>query len=166
MQTTSSLLLLLAAGVHDAALFGSPVTASGRKGARATPPVARAKPVLWPLDIQHDADEHFIHVHGIPWELADVKTALTPMIPTTYTIVDTVLPLDKRARTTGRALLRLKAAAGHARPNATDVVDALQNKYVGSRWLEARLSQASEFAYQKRAVDAIMERVSGRARQS
>ena len=160
--------LLLATSVYAAAVLRVPATATAqqRGAARACSPVARAKPVLWPLDVQHEADEHFVHVHGIPWELDNVAEALAPFLPPVYTIVETVLPLDKRARTTGRALLRLKAVAGHDLPNATDVVDALQHQYVGTRWLDARLSQASEFAYQKRAVDAIQERVSGRARQA
>ena len=106
-----------------------------------------------------------MHVHGIPWELGteDAVAALRPMLPPDCSIVEAVLPLDKRARTTSRALLRLKIGGAL---NATDVVEALQNKTVGSRWLEARLSPSSEYAYQKRQVSAIMERVNGRTRQA
>ena len=90
------------APVHNAA----PVLS--RAEWRARTPVARAAPVLWPVDTLDDPDEHFVHVHGIPWELGNDETiaALRPMIPS-CDIVEATLPLDKRARSTSRVLLRL-----------------------------------------------------------
>lgn len=104
--------------------------------------------------------EHFVHVHGIPWELGadEAVAALSPMLPM-CNIVEAMLPLDKRARTTGRVLLRLEL---EGRTTASDVVEALQNRTVGTRWLEARLSTASEYAFQTRQAAAITARASGR----
>jgi tRNA pseudouridine-54 N-methylase len=79
-------------------------------------------------------------------------------------IIEATLPLDKRARSTSRVLLRLKL--GEQMRSAADAVEALQNGTVGTRWLEARLSTASEYAFQKRQSAAIRDRVNGRVRQA
>ena len=44
------------------------------------------------------------------------------MLPAGWQILETVLPLDKRARTTGRALLRLRLPTAAPGENATAVV--------------------------------------------
>lgn len=153
--------LCLAAAVQSTALV-SPIFSPTSSRTRQI--IARAEPELWPLET-FDEDDHFVHLFGIPWELSndDVHEAITPMLPPACNILDSVLPLDKRARTTGRAMLRLEIGAA---ANASDVIDALQGQHVGSRWLAAKLSQASEYAKQKREAAAIMQRVNGRARQA
>ena len=113
----------------------------------------------------YDPSEHFVHVHGIPWELDTeaARAVLCPMLPTGAHVIETMLPLDKRARTTSRVYLRLNIDGAQS---ASDIVEALQNRTIGTRWLEARLSTASEYAFQKRQAAAITERVAGRARRA
>lgn len=106
----------------------------------------------------------YLHVHGIPWELsaADVVAKLTPMLPHGITITETLLPLDRRARTTGRVLLQLTGEG----VNAGVAVAAFEGRFIGERWLEARASTHGEFQYQAREIKSITERVRGRARQA
>ena len=141
-----------------AAVAGAGTSSAALRPARAIARVRVRVPVLeYPF-------EHFVHVHGIPWELGadEAVAALSPMLPT-CNIVEAMLPLDKRARTTGRVLLRLELGG---RTTASDVVEALQNRTVGMRWLEARLSTASEYAFQTRRAAAITARASGRVWQA
>ena len=87
-----------------------------------------------------------IHVWGLAWELsaAEVAVALEPLLPPSCAMVEPpVLPLDKRSRSTGRALLRLRLADSGA---AAAAVAALQRQRIGSRWLEVRESGEPELA--------------------
>ena len=57
-----------------------------------------------------NAEECIVHVWGLPWELdaSDVAMLLSPMLPAQCRLLEApLLPLDKKARNTGRALLRL-----------------------------------------------------------
>ena len=111
--------------VFLAAVAGAGTSSAAWLPARAIARVRVLTPVLeYPF-------EHFVHVHGIPWELEadEAVAALSPMLPM-CNIVEAMLPLDKRARTTGRVLLRLEL---EGRTTASDVVEALQNRTVGSR---------------------------------
>ena len=115
---------------------------------------------------------YFLHVHGLPWELgnAEVAAALTPMLPAGVQIAALQLPLDKRARTMGRALLQLEptnaAAAAENAINITNVAAAMHGQFVGTRWLETREATAGEYRFQAREISAIQQRVAGRARQA
>ena len=108
-------------------------------------------------------DGSYVHVHGLPWELEkqDVVTAISPLLPEGAELIDLLLPLDKRARNTGRALLNL---GGNV--DASAIVDALHMEYVGARWLEVRLSTEAEFKFHQRGIEAIVDKASKRARQA
>ena len=84
----------------------------------------------------------FIHVWGLPWELdaAQVAKTLVPMLEETGAALlePPVLPLDKRARRTGRALCRVRG------DDVTATIASLHGKCVGSRWLDVRESDCEE----------------------
>ena len=108
----------------------------------------------------------YVHLHGFPWELDEsaVESALLPLLPAGVKVDETLLPLDRRARRTGRALIKFKAEGGDA--DSTALAEHLHGKHVGTRWLEARTSQSGEFGFQAREIASINAKVSGRARQS
>ena len=105
-----------------------------------------------------------VHVRGLPWELGlpEVQDALKPMLPAGTTLIETILPLDKRARQTGQAMLHLQCVP----PAECDVVSALQGQHVGQRWLEARSSTLQEMGFQRRQIDVINANSQALARQA
>lgn len=123
----------------------------------------------------HDAEtECVVHVHGLPWELSGPEAAavLQPLLPSRYTLVDAILPLDKRARNTGRALLRLRARAAASDSSedsseaAVVAVSAMQGQLIGTRWLDVRPSDSAEYSFQARQIASIRSRVEGQTPQA
>ena len=105
----------------------------------------------------------YLHIWGLPWELSnsEVATALTPLLPDGVEMLEPpLLPLDRKARRTGRALLRLRCE------DAAACVTALHGQSVGSRWLEARLSNDDEFSAQRRILEEAEAKANDRAPQS
>ena len=101
----------------------------------------------------------FIHVHGLPWELDEARVAseVQAHLPGGVQILETLLPLDKRGRTTGRALLRLRVDVAAGTTEA--IVAGLQHKHVvGGRWLDVRPSTGPEFEFQARARADVISR--------
>ena len=97
----------------------------------------------------------WVHVQGLPWELdqSAAGKALETLLPAGATLIEPpFLPVDKRLRRTGRAMLRVEACAPCS---MEEVVSALHGSHVlgdcsGSRWLEARASSAEESAHVQR----------------
>ena len=122
-----------------------------------------------PAPVLQAPGEAIIHVWGLPWELspADVADALEPLLTDAgFSLVEPpLLPLDRRARRSGRALLRLINDAQPPRP-PSDAVDALQGQNVGERWLEVRESGGAELEAERRAAAERAARASERAPQS
>lgn len=92
-----------------------------------------------------------------------MESALIPLLPSGVEIAETLLPLDRRARRTGRALIKFKAEGA---TDAGAVAEHLHGQHIGHRWLEARASQSGEFGFQSREIQSITAKVSGRARQA
>ena len=106
----------------------------------------------------------FIHVWGLPWELdaAQVAKTLVPMLEETGAALlePPVLPLDKRARRTGRALCRVRC------DDVTATIASLHGKCVGSRWLDVRESDCEELIAEQRTLEEIGLRAQARAPQA
>ena len=93
------------------------------------------------------ADTAWLHVHGFPWEAdeAAVRAAVLPPIERAggAAPLQILLPLDRQARASGRALLQF--ACGAEGPDAAALVGVLQGLEAGGRrYLEARLSSGGE----------------------
>ena len=140
-------------------------------------------------------DSAVVHVWGLPWQYnADtVAAVLAPMLPAQCRLLEApILPLDKKARNTGRALLRLDCSA----VSVDEVVKQLNKQAVplpsssdgtccsassssssgdkrtrtesgaSTRYLEARPSSVAELESQRRAIDKVAARAELRAPQS
>ena len=93
-------------------------------------------------------EEHVcLHVHGLPWALDErgVREAIDGMLPAgAGPVREMVLPLDRKARRTGRAVLSV-ATSGAANGTTADQIAAhLNGSVVGTRWLEVRPSSRAE----------------------
>jgi len=100
-----------------------------------------------PAPAQPRGDTAWLHLHGFPWEAdeAAVRAAVLPPIERAggSAPVQIVLPLDRQARASGRAMLQF--ACGAEGPDAAALVDVLQGLEAGGRrYLEARLSSGGE----------------------
>lgn len=108
-----------------------------------------------------------VHIHGLPWEVESNQVAahVGPLLPSFCRLDEglPLLPLDKRARRTGRALLRIHVAQDDVEQASSAICRALQGQMIGTRWLSARASDEAEYAFQKRQVAAILESIDGRA---
>lgn len=113
--------------------------------------------------IQLSADQScYVAIRGLRWEEAeaDVRTAAAAMLPPGFEVDACCLPVDKKGRTTGRALLALRAPAGASEHDAvSDAVESLAGQYVGSRWLEAEPASAARWAHEQRESAANRLRV-------
>lgn len=113
-----------------------------------------------------DVAQDIVHVWGLAWELApdDVANALKPLLPAGCALLGLpLLPLDRRARRTGRALLRLRLDGDG---DLASAVAALHGQCIGTRWLDARPSCAAEWHSQQRAIAAVEVKVGLRAPQT
>ena len=93
----------------------------------------------------HTMTDHIVHIWGLPWELETSEAVLSELQPlltmaTFACLKPPLLPLDKRGRPTGRALLFLR----HMGTSSVDPVVALHGCQVGKRYLEARTSNEKE----------------------
>mmetsp|Transcript_36917 Transcript_36917/g.61178 ORF Transcript_36917/g.61178 Transcript_36917/m.61178 type:complete len:419 (-) Transcript_36917:295-1551(-) len=104
----------------------------------------------------------YIHLHGLPWEASTeiAARAVRTMLPEGCSLVETVLVIDKRARNTGRAILRVELVN---QSSVQAILEAIQGKTVGKRWLEARQSTAAEYTFHLCKRASIQSRVSSYA---
>ena len=107
-------------------------------------------------------EEFIIHLWGLPWELAGdaVSGELQPLLPDGCRLLNPpLLPLDKRGRPTGRALIVLAGSS------PSTLVDILNGFPVGSRFLEARVSGMDEVQRVQRSNESILAKMRERAPQ-
>ena len=108
-----------------------------------------------------DPSVHFIHVWGLPWELSDAASALETCLPAGTTLLEPpLLPLDRKARATGRALMKVTAKS-----TLQDVLASLEGRKVGDRHLEARCSNEGEYTAQRRGIETTIAKANMRAPQ-
>ena len=105
----------------------------------------------------------FVHCWGFPWEYnaSEIESWLRPLLPAGCVLLELpLLPLDRKGRATGRALLRLNGAT-----SADDVRAALHGQPVGSRWLDVRSSYEAEWASLRAAISSAANKAAERAPQ-
>jgi|TARA_B100000524_G_scaffold346624_1_gene247095 hypothetical protein len=106
-----------------------------------------------------------VSVIGLPWELREraIKVSLGPLVePLGCTLEDVILPLDKRARTTGQAILTLSGGTA----SAAELASALHGQQLGLRYLEASEADAATVSAARSQAAIALKRVASLSPQS